>query len=139
MADLGNQQASGEGPTGTMAVAATPGAGGATAVDKSIVCPAALVGKLIGPAGATIKKLAADAGAQINMDSSLLPGGGKAVVITAADPVARERAKMHVNMWIKENQGPLGMQPPTFTPNMGASILGSQAAVRPQQVMGMPQ
>merc|ERR1740121_1167707 len=104
MADLGNQQASGEGPTGTMAVAATPGAGGATAVDKSIVCPAALVGKLIGPAGATIKKLAADSGAQINMDSSLLLGGGKAVIITAADPSARERAKMHVNNWIKDNQ-----------------------------------
>merc|ERR1712129_209173 len=58
---------------------------------------------LIGPAGATIKKLATDSGAQIN-----------------------------------ENQGPLGMQPPTFTPSMGASILGSQAAVRPQQAMGMP-
>jgi len=109
-----------------------------SAVDKSIVCPAPLVSKLIGPAGATIKKLATDSGAQINLDSIAQPGGGKAVVITAADPVARERAKMHVNMWIKENQGPLGMKPPTFNaPNMGPSILGSQAAVRPQQAMGM--
>merc|ERR1719282_1389738 len=104
MADLGNQQAPGGDSAGTMAVAGGAAAGGGSCVDKSIVCPAALVGKLIGPAGATIKKLAADSGAQINMDSSLLPGGGKAVIITAADPSARERAKMHVNNWIKDNQ-----------------------------------
>merc|ERR1740121_2823764 len=147
MADLGNQQASGEGPTGTMAVAATPGAGGATAVDKSIVCPAALVGKLIGPAGATIKKLAADSGAQINMDSSLLPGGGKAVIITAADPGARERAKSHVNNWIKENQaatpapsggGAPSMQPPSGAPPMRPdNPMGAQNLTRPPMGGGM--
>merc|ERR1719356_1878029 len=80
--------------------------GGPGPVDKSLICPGLLVGRLIGPAGATIKKLSAETGAQINMDTVAQPGGGKAVVIAAADPAARERAKAAVQDWIKNNQGP---------------------------------
>ncbi|CAE7420814.1 bbp-1 [Symbiodinium natans] len=100
-------QASGTGQTLVTMDAATPGAGQSN-VDKTIIVPGHLVGKIIGPAGATIKKMAADTGAQINMDSVVQPGGGKAVVITAADPTARERAKAHVQNWIKDNQTPVG-------------------------------
>merc|ERR1719291_1273120 len=121
-------------------------AAGGGAVDKSILCPGGLIGKLIGPGGATIKKLATDSGAQINLDTVAQPGGAKTIIITAADPVARERAKMHVQMWIKENQvgappsfatpanpGPQ-MQPPGLRPvaPMGAGGLASNPG------MGMP-
>jgi len=113
------------------------GVGGS--VDKSIICPPALVGKMIGPAGATIKKFAADTGAQVNLDRDIAQGGGKAVIITAADPVIREKAKAHIQNWIAENSGggqmggmsapPMGvtpkpmmapptMAPPTMTPPM---------------------
>ncbi|CAL1130796.1 unnamed protein product [Cladocopium goreaui] len=97
----------------TMDSAPGPGAGQSN-VDKTIIVPGHLVGKIIGPAGATIKKMAADTGAQINMDSVVQPGGGKAVVITAADPAARERAKAHVQSWIKDQAPAMGTgyQPP---------------------------
>merc|ERR1719375_2809874 len=91
------------------------GAGGV--VDKSIICPPALVGKMIGPAGATIKKMAADTGAQVNLDRDIAQGGGKAVIITAADPMVREKAKAHVQNWIRQNQGPApNMAPPNMAP-----------------------
>merc|ERR1719329_1311669 len=64
------------------------GSGGA--VDKSVVCPAMLVGKLIGPGGSNIKKMAQDTGAQINLDTGVQPGGGKIIVVTAPDPGTRE-------------------------------------------------
>merc|ERR1719284_1408398 len=115
MGDLGGDlsQSSAQPPGGGAVVPTSmPGpAPGGSAVDKTVLCPASLVGKLIGPGGATIKKLATDSGAQINLDTVAQPGGAKAVIITAADPVARERAKMHVQMWIKENQGGA---PPSF-------------------------
>merc|ERR1719221_2131210 len=97
-----------------------PGLGMAgSVVDKSIVVPAALVMKLIGPAGATIKKLAADSGAQINLDTGAQPGGGKAIVITAADPAVREKAKAAVQQWVRENQaGGIGASP-SFPPPTG--------------------
>merc|ERR1719443_41313 len=79
-------------------------------VDKSIICPPALVGKMIGPAGATIKKMASDTGAQVNLDRDVAQGGGKAVIITAADPMIREKAKAHIQNWIREQSGagPMG-------------------------------
>merc|ERR1719291_555519 len=87
-----------------------PPMAGGSAVDKSIVCPAMLVGKLIGPGGQTIKKIAQDTGAQINLDSSVQPGGGKYIIITSPDPNVRERAKAAINGWIKDNQaGGMGM------------------------------
>ena len=49
-------------------------------------------------------------GAQINMDTGVAPGGGKAVVISAADPAVRERAKATVQKWIQE-PGPAGLAP----------------------------
>merc|ERR1719506_2324516 len=107
---------------GAMQPAAAPG----SVVDKSIICPPALVGKMIGPAGATIKKMAADTGAQVNLDRDVAQGGGKAVIITAADPMIREKAKAHIQRWIQENQAPaIGgmmppqMQPPGMMPKMG--------------------
>merc|ERR1719240_1479988 len=87
-------------PQGGSMGAGAPG----SVVDKSIICPAALVGKMIGPAGATIKKMAADTGAQVNLDRDVAAGGGKAVIITAADPMIREKAKNHIQNWIRENQ-----------------------------------
>merc|ERR1719158_2265921 len=63
-----------------------------SSVDRSVVCPAALVGRLIGPGGQNIKRLAAATGAQINMDAGFAPGGGKAVLITAANEDARTKA-----------------------------------------------
>ncbi|CAK0881305.1 unnamed protein product [Prorocentrum cordatum] len=126
MSDLSGGQPSGAAPgAGASAMVPTsmPGAvaAGGGAVDKSILCPGSLIGKLIGPGGATIKKLATDSGAQINLDTVAQPGGAKTIIITAADPVARERAKMHVQMWIKENQGGA---PPSFAPqgNPGAQM-----------------
>merc|ERR1719169_409460 len=110
-----------------MQPAAAPG----SVVDKSIICPPALVGKMIGPAGATIKKMAADTGAEVNLDRDVAQGGGKAVIITAADPMIREKAKAHIQNWIRENQAPavtmggggMGqppqMSPPTMAPPMG--------------------
>lgn len=95
-----------------------PGAAG-SGVDKTISCPGQLVGKLIGPAGATIKKIAMDTGAQINLDQTVQPNGGKAVVISAADPAVRERARAVISQWIKDNSAPpssmprpVGMVPP---------------------------
>merc|ERR1712046_331497 len=89
-------------PAGPPPVA--PG-GGQGAVDKTVVCPAMLVGKLIGPGGNNIKKIAQDTGAQINSDSSVQPGGGKVIIITAPDPNTRERAKATIQNWIRENAG----------------------------------
>lgn len=88
-----------------------PGMGAApgAVVDKTIICPPALVGKMIGPAGATIKKMAADTGAQVNLDRDVAQGGGKAVIITAADPMIREKAKAHIQNWIQENSASSGM------------------------------
>jgi len=103
---------------------APPGAAG-SGVDKSIICPPALVGKLIGPAGGTIKKLAMDSGAQINMDGGVQPGGGKAVIISAADPVVRARAKLQVQQWINENRDPSAM------PGPGLMATGTSVAPRP--------
>jgi len=102
-----------------------PPAAPSSVVDKSIICPAALVGKMIGPAGATIKKMASDTGAQVNLDRDVAAGGGKAVIITAADPSIREKAKMHINRWIAENQSSAGntMPPPAMPPPpMGAAV-----------------
>eukprot|EP00932_Pfiesteria_piscicida_P022970 SRR837773.971.p1 GENE.SRR837773.971~~SRR837773.971.p1 ORF type:complete len:616 (-),score=152.07 SRR837773.971:110-1711(-) len=107
MGDLSGQSAAGNAPAAPAAPAGMTGG-----VDKSIVCPPALVGKLIGPAGATIKKLALDSGAQINMDQNPHPSGGKAVIISAADPAVRDRAKAAVNDWIKSNGGLLPNVPP---------------------------
>lgn len=101
--------------------AGTPG----SCVDKSVICPAVLVGKLIGPAGATIKKLATDTGAQINMDTGVQPGGGKAVIISAADPSVRERARLQVQEWIQQNQGGAG---PGLMPGGMPRPLAAQAA-----------
>merc|ERR1719169_387406 len=99
-----------------MQPAAAPG----SVVDKSIICPPALVGKMMGPAGATIKKMAADTGAQVNLDRDIAQGGGKAVIITAADPAIREKAKAHIQNWIRENQAPAvtmgGGMPPQMSP-----------------------
>ncbi|CAJ1437954.1 unnamed protein product [Effrenium voratum] len=124
MGGLGGQAQAGAQPSNQTMVPMDAAPGGQSNVDKTIVVPGHLVGKIIGPAGATIKKMAADTGAQINMDSVVQPGGGKAVVITAADPGARERAKAHVQGWIKENQGPAmpGYQPSGM--GMGAPIGG---------------
>eukprot|EP00913_Durusdinium_trenchii_P016979 g15964.t1 len=85
----GNVQAGGQPSGGQTLVTmdSAPGAGTSNAWILSTAHPEC-------PAGATIKKMAADTGAQINMDSVVQPGGGKAVVITAADPAARERAKV---------------------------------------------
>merc|ERR1719231_1482924 len=109
-------------PAGMPGMAAAPG----SVVDKSIICPPALVGKMIGPAGATIKKMAADTGAQVNFDRDIAQGGGKAVIITAADPAIREKAKVHIQNWIRENSGASGaigmapnMQPPAMRPPLG--------------------
>mmetsp|Transcript_62203 Transcript_62203/g.131454 ORF Transcript_62203/g.131454 Transcript_62203/m.131454 type:complete len:612 (+) Transcript_62203:204-2039(+) len=142
MGDLGNLggAASGSGaaaapstlvPAGAPPVGAAvppPGAAG-SGVDKSVICPAHLVGKLIGPAGATIKKLAADTGAQINMDQVQHASGGKAVVITAADPAVRERAKAAVSEWIKNNStgGMIGAPPPVAP----RAVLPGQPNLRP--------
>eukprot|EP00747_Dinoflagellata_sp_TGD_P208073 gnl/TRDRNA2_/TRDRNA2_81594_c0_seq2.p1 gnl/TRDRNA2_/TRDRNA2_81594_c0~~gnl/TRDRNA2_/TRDRNA2_81594_c0_seq2.p1 ORF type:complete len:853 (-),score=189.16 gnl/TRDRNA2_/TRDRNA2_81594_c0_seq2:121-2547(-) len=108
----------------TPAPSGLPGAGG-NPVDKSLICPANLIGKLIGPSGATIKKLSTDTGAQINMDSQMQPGGGKALIITAADPFVREKAKAAVKAWLDENsaapQGPPG--------RMGGGGLGNQPVI----------
>jgi len=93
-------------------------------VDKSIICPPALVGKMIGPAGATIKKLAADTGAQVNLDRDVAQGGGKAVIITAADPLIREKAKNHIQKWIQD-QGGAGMG------GMGGMAGGMQPQMSP--------
>merc|ERR1719407_177721 len=93
---------------GAMGVAGAAAAGPGGVVDKTIICPPALVGKMIGPAGATIKKMAADTGAQVNLDRDVAQGGGKAVIITAADPMIREKAKAHIQNWIRENQAPSG-------------------------------
>jgi len=96
-------------PGGAAPAQAMPGMGApSSVVDKSIICPPALVGKMIGPAGATIKKMAADTGAQVNLDRDVAQGGGKAVIITAADPMIREKAKAHILNWITENQAPGG-------------------------------
>merc|ERR1719321_1817188 len=103
---------------GAMGVAGAAAAGPGGVVDKSIICPPALVGKMIGPAGATIKKMASDTGAQVNLDRDVAAGGGKAVINTAADPSIREKAKMHINRWIAENQSAAGntMPPPAMPP-----------------------
>merc|ERR1719378_137448 len=97
-------------------MAGAPGGAPGAVVDKSIICPPALVGKMIGPAGATIKKLASDTGAQGNLDRDIAQGGGKAVIITAADPMIREKAKAHIQNWIREQSGagaaPMGGAPP---------------------------
>jgi len=142
-------------PGGMMAApGAMPGMGGApgSVVDKSIICPPALVGKMIGPAGATIKKMAADTGAQVNLDRDVAQGGGKAVIITAADPMIREKAIAHIQNWIQENSASSGMggmgQPMQFgqAPQMSPpSRLGQplQAGLRPPMGggfnTGMPQ
>merc|ERR1719364_281132 len=111
------------GGEGGMQAGGMPGAAGpGGVVDKTIICPPALVGKMIGPAGATIKKMAADTGAQVNLDRDVAQGGGKAVIITAADPMIREKAKTHILNWIAENQAPAagggfpqsGMAPPNM-------------------------
>jgi hypothetical protein len=121
------------------------GAGGMQAapgsvVDKTVICPANLVGKMIGPAGATIKKMSADTGAQVNLDRDVAigPGGGKAVIITAADPMIREKAKAHVQNWINENTGPMRGGPPMggMGPNMGGAVPKMGGAMQPG---GMPQ
>jgi len=112
MSDLGGMSGGGGGlvPAGgprPPMPGAVPGAGApGSCIDKSIICPGMLVGRLIGPAGATIKKLATESGAQINMDTLQAPGGGKAVIISAADPTVRERAKAAVQEWIKSNSTP---------------------------------
>merc|ERR1719326_1095406 len=98
------------------------GAGGV--VDKSIICPPALVGKMIGPAGATIKKMAADTGAQVNLDRDVAQGGGKAVIITAADPMIREKAKTHIQNWIRENQSSAPMGGGGYNQGMGMAPPG---------------
>lgn len=185
MGDLGNMQQQAGGPPNPMATtsairptnpgmgpafpggpAAPPSGQPASCIDKSVVCPAVLVGKLIGPAGGTIKKLAADSGAQINMDSGVQPNGGKAVIISAVDPVVRERAKMAVAQWIADNGGaatgppglggapgsalrpvaPLNanlpavapkMAPPQMAPPPAGSFPGAPG-LRPPAGMGMP-
>jgi len=124
---------------GAMGVAGAAAAGPGGVVDKSIICPPALVGKMIGPAGATIKKMASDTGAQVNLDRDIAQGGGKAVIITAADPMIREKAKVHIQNWIRENQQPAGnmgggmgqmggMQPPL---GGGMGQMGAPPAMRP--------
>lgn len=142
MNEMGNlNQPAGAGgapPSTTLAARPTgpiPGAipQGVSGVDKSIICPPALVGKLIGPAGGTIKKLAMDSGAQINMDSGVQPGGGKAVIITAADPVVRERAKMQVQQWLNENGG----RPMMGAPQAPGMLNQNLAPVAPLNA-GMP-
>eukprot|EP00438_Fugacium_kawagutii_P025136 Skav208290 [mRNA] locus=scaffold897:51345:55186:+ [translate_table: standard] len=111
-----------------------PGPPAQSNVDKTIIVPGHLVGKIIGPAGATIKKMAADTGAQINMDSVVQPGGGKAVVITASDPAARERAKAPAMGAGYQPPGGLGgMQPIGGLGGKG----GMPGMIRPGQ-MGMP-
>jgi len=141
MGDLSGAQPSGVTPgAGASAMVPTsmPGAAAAAggAVDKSILCPGGLIGKLIGPGGATIKKLATDSGAQINLDTVAQPGGAKTIIITAADPVARERAKMHVQMWIKENQ--VGGPPSFATPaNPGMQPMGAGGWMQPQGQPGL--
>jgi len=156
-----NMQPPGMMPPGGMPVApgllgaagGMPGMGSAppgSVVDKSIICPPALVGKMIGPAGATIKKLAADTGAQVNLDRDVAQGGGKAVIITAADPLIREKAKSHIQKWIQDNQGGAGMgMPPQMSPpggmapglrppmnpgaqNFGGGFPGQQGGVLPK-------
>jgi len=111
---------------GVVPLAGAPG----SCVDKSVICPGALVGRLIGPAGATIKKLATETGAQINMDTVAAPGGGKAVIISAADPGVRERAKSAVQDWIKANQN-IGI------PNTGL-LTGSRPLAPPSTGMLQP-
>eukprot|EP00442_Polarella_glacialis_P053025 CAMPEP_0115115060 /NCGR_PEP_ID=MMETSP0227-20121206/42445_1 /TAXON_ID=89957 /ORGANISM="Polarella glacialis, Strain CCMP 1383" /LENGTH=570 /DNA_ID=CAMNT_0002515615 /DNA_START=55 /DNA_END=1764 /DNA_ORIENTATION=+ len=129
MGDLGNKQAAAAPqtmvPMDPSAAGGMGGMGGGSAVDKTVICPASLVGKIIGPAGATIKKMASDTGTQINMDSMVQPGGGKAVVITASDPAARERAKAHIQNWIKEQQAQGGLAPTPYQPKAGMpSLMG---------------
>eukprot|EP00933_Yihiella_yeosuensis_P027735 TRINITY_DN21616_c0_g1_i1.p1 TRINITY_DN21616_c0_g1~~TRINITY_DN21616_c0_g1_i1.p1 ORF type:complete len:647 (+),score=182.24 TRINITY_DN21616_c0_g1_i1:110-2050(+) len=135
MNDLGSNKAAAPATLATLdsaggAMAAMPT--GTGHVDKTVVCPAGLVGKIIGPAGATIKKMAADTGTQINMDSMVQPGGGKAVVITAADPAARERAKAHVQKWIQDNTQVIGGG--SFQPGAGAPPRQSAGATLGQQL-----
>jgi len=111
-------------------------------VDKTIICPPALVGKMIGPAGATIKKMASDTGAQVNLDRDVAQGGGKAVIITAADPMIREKAKAHIQNWIRENQAPAAnfapqmappqMAPPQMSPPGFRPPLGGQGGMQPR-------
>jgi len=125
MSDLGTMGKEAPPPTTELAMPQMGGAPGGGITDKTIICPPALVGKLIGPAGATIKKLASDTGAQINMDTGVAPGGGKAVVISAADPSARERAKAAVQEWLKNNQGVAG-------PPGGGVVPPGPFAARPQ-------
>lgn len=146
MGGLGQTQAgqpSGGQTLVTMDSAPGPGAGQSN-VDKTIIVPGHLVGKIIGPAGATIKKMAADTGAQINMDSVVQPGGGKAVVITAADPAARERAKAHVQSWIKDQAPAMGTgyQPPGglggMQPMSGLGGKGGMPGGKGMGGMGMP-
>merc|ERR1719506_2128183 len=120
---------------GAMQPAAAPG----SVVDKSIICPPALVGKMIGPAGATIKKMAADTGAQVNLDRDIAQGGGKAVIITSADPMIREKAKAHIQNWIREpsgaGAGPMGGAPPMNPPMQPPGGMG----MRPPMGGGFPQ
>jgi len=105
-----------QGMTPLLAGAAVVAAGQGGCVDKTIMCPATLVGKLIGSGGAMIKKLSADTGAQINMgDANASQGGAKPVIITAADPMVRERARAHIQQWLQENQGPAMGVPGSFT------------------------
>jgi len=142
MNDLGNEKkadAAGQGASNVPK--ASPNAAGmvsgqafgvgaqVSCVDKSVICPALLVGKIIGPAGATIKKLGTDTGAQINMDGGVQPNGGKAVIITAADPVVRERAKAHVQAWINDNQG--------HNLNPSANMGNPQQVLRPVNPVGV--
>jgi len=115
------------------AVAGPPG----SVVDKTIICPPALVGKMIGPAGATIKKMAADTGAQVNLDRDVAQGGGKAVIITAADPMIREKAKAHIQNWIRENQAPSGNMGGGSFPQSGAMPQMSPPMMSPPSGMGM--
>jgi hypothetical protein len=110
--------------------------GGNNPVDRSVVCPAHLVSKLIGPGGLTLKKIAQDTGAQINLDAGIQPGGGKIIIVTAPDAATRERAKAELQKWLQQNGGMAqpqqgmgmamgGQMPPR--PAMGAMRPGLQA------------
>jgi len=141
-------------PGGAAQAPAMPGMGApGSVVDKTIICPPALVGKMIGPAGATIKKMAADTGAQVNLDRDVAQGGGKAVIITAADPMIREKAKAHIQNWIRENQAPSGgmggggfpqsggipqMSPPMMTPPGMQPPLGGGMGLQPRPAGMVP-
>jgi len=107
-------------------------------VDKSIICPPALVGKMIGPAGATIKKMAADTGAQVNLDRDVAQGGGKAVIITAADPMIREKAKTHIQNWIRENSQSNPMGGGSFGQAMGGQVVAPPGPLQPPPGLQQP-